>query len=47
MNPVVTENFIKAVEVVITQQIFACSKSAIETIEKDVKHVQSFLFIYL
>ena len=41
MNPVVTENFMKAMEVAITQQTFTCSKSTIEAIEKDVTYVQS------
>ena len=36
MNPVVTENFMKVMEVAITQQTFTCSKSTIEAIEKDV-----------
>ena len=42
MNPVVKENFMKVMEVVITQQIFTCSKSTIEAIEKEVKYVQRF-----
>ena len=41
MNPVVTENFMKVMEVAITQQTFTCSKSTIEAIEKDVTYVQS------
>ena len=41
MNPVVTENFMKGMEVAITQQTFTCSKSTIEAIEKDVTYVQS------
>ena len=41
MNPVVTENFMKVMEVATTQQTFTCSKSTIEAIEKDVTYVQS------
>ena len=41
MNPVVTENFMKVMEVAITQQTFTCSKSTKEAIEKDVTYVQS------
>ena len=41
MNPVVTENFMKVMEVAITQQTFTCSKSTIEAIEKDKTYVQS------
>ena len=41
MNPVVTENFMKVMEVAITQQTFTCSMSTIEAIEKDVTYVQS------
>ena len=36
MNPVVKDNFMKVMEVVITQQTFTCSKSTIEAIEKEV-----------
>ena len=41
MNPVVTENFMKVMEVAITQQTFTCSKSTKEAIEKDATYVQS------
>ena len=40
MNPVVTENFMKVMEVAITQQTFTCSKSTKEAIEKYVTYVQ-------
>ena len=42
MNPVVKENFMKVMEVVITQQIFTCSKSTIEAIEKRGKICSTF-----